>query len=68
MFSVDDTVRSEELVVPSNEGSVDGVVISDEFSVGHVGEVELGVNVSKSLFNNVEDGVETGLVGILSNN
>ena len=68
LFSVDDTVGAEELVVPSDEGGINGVVVGDEFSVGHVGEVELRVNVSKSLLNNVEDAVKTGLVGVLSSN
>jgi hypothetical protein len=63
LLSIDETVRSEELVVPADELSVDSVVVGDEFSVGDIGEVELGVNISKSLLNNVENAVYACFVG-----
>ena len=68
LLSVDETAGSEELVVPSDELSVDGVVVGDEFSVCDSGEVKVGVNIGESLFNNAEDAVDTGFVGVLLSN
>lgn len=64
LVSVNDTVGSEELVVPTDELSVNSVVVSDEFSVCDTGEVKVGVNISKSLFNNIENAVDACFVSV----
>ena len=67
LLSVYETVSAKELVVPLDKLSVDGVVVSDELSVCDTGEVEVGINVSKSLFNSVENAVNAGFVSVLRN-